>query len=351
MTRAHRQALAAIIAVVVLTVPLVGCKATGGLTSAWPIATREREVPRPPAPLRWPLTGLKSPDDASIKRRVLSIKIENSPAARPQTGLNSADVVYETLTEGGITRFNTLWQSTIPKTIGPVRSARLSDLWIVPEYDALFFFSGASTTVNSAVNRAKLPNLSEDAGIAFPYFRSARRPAPHNLYLDTAKAFQEAKKRGYSLKTDIRGFRFDYRKNTAEQTVESVYIPFSQANTVLWSYDPDARKFFRENNGKPHLDAATDKQIAASNVVVMWAQYKPVSRDKVGSTTYQLNLGGSGRVSIFRDGQVFDGTWTGSKDEPPVFRDKDNKPIKLTPGNTWIQVVPLDVNITMKAPQ
>lgn len=346
--RRPNQIIFTLSAVLLLAAVVSGCEPKAELTSAWPIATREREVPRPPIPPRWPLTGLDAPSEAAIRKRALSVKIENSPAARPQTGLNSADVVYETLTEGGITRFNTIWQSKIPKTVGPVRSARLSDLWILPQYDGLFFFSGASTTVNSAVNRAKIPNLSEDAGISYPYFRSPRRPAPHNLYLDTSRAYQEAKKRGYSLKTGLKGFRFDRRRSNTTPTVESVYIPFSQANTVLWTYNPSSRRFLRENNGRPHFDAASDKQVAARNVVVLWAQYRPVSRDKVGSVTYQLNLGGSGRVSVFHDGQAFNGTWTGSKDEPPTFKDEQGKPIKLAPGNTWIQVVPLDTNVTIR---
>ena len=87
----------------------------------------------------------------------------------------------------------------MPKTVGPVRSARLSDLWIVPQYHALFVFSGASYQVNSAVKRAKLPNLSQDAGVSAPYTRSSSRFAPHNLYLNTRKAYAEAAKRNMAV--------------------------------------------------------------------------------------------------------------------------------------------------------
>lgn len=326
-----------------------GCtKKSVEVTSAWPIAISERSVPQPAEPVVWPLTGKPGPDAASIARRPLSVKIENSPSARPQSGLNQADVVYETLAEGGITRFNCVFHSSVPKTVGPVRSARLSDLWVVPQYHGLFFFSGASTSVNAAVRRAKLPNLSEDAGVSFPYFRSAQRSAPHNLYLDTKKAFQEATKRKMAIVAQVPRLQFAARSATATPTISSIFIPFSQANTVDWDYDATKRAYLRKNNGKKHLDAMTDNQVAAKNVVVMWVKYIPISHDKVGSVTYDVALGGSGRVSVFAGGQRTDGTWSATRDTPPRFKDASGKTIKLAPGNTWFQVIPLSVNITMR---
>ena len=316
--------------------------------SAWPVANTERVVPAPPEPMIWPLTGLAAPNAASIAKRPLSVKIENSPQARPQTGLNSADVIYESVTEGGITRFNCIFQSMTPKVVGPVRSARLSDLWVVPQYHALFFFSGASTSVNRAVNKAKLPNLSEDAGVSAPYFRSSQRAAPHNLYLDTVKAYAEAAKRGKPITANVPKLRYATKAAESSNTVSSVYIPFSQANTVLWTYNSASRMYLRQNNGRIHVDAATGKQVATRNVVVMWAKYTAVSHDKVGSTTYRVELGAGGRVSVFRDGRRYDGTWSATRDTPPHFKDAQGKTIRLAPGNTWFQVIPLATNITMK---
>jgi hypothetical protein len=116
----------------------------------------------------------------------------------------------------------------------------------------------------------------------------------------------------------------------------------------LWTYKPATKQYLRVNDGAKHIDAATNKQIAATNVVVMWARYLSSSRDKLGSTTYDINLGGSGRVSVFRNGERFDGTWTADNTAPPRFTAADGTPIKLAPGNTWFQVIPLNVNITMK---
>jgi hypothetical protein len=327
-----------------------GClpKGPAEVTSAWPIANSERIVPRPPEPVLWPLTGLVAPDPAAIALRPLSIKIENSAASRPQTGLGSADIVYETVAEGGITRFNTIFQSRIPKTVGPVRSARLSDIWVVPQYHALFVFSGASRQVNAAVKSAGLPNLSEDAGVSAPYSRSRARSAPHNLYVDTKKAYAEAARRKMDITADVPKLQFSPRVAAEATTITVVSIPFSDANRVVWTYKPSSAKYYRVNDGKKAIDAADNKQIGASNVVVMWARYTAASRDKVGSTTYDIDLGGSGRASVFRNGKRLDGTWTADNTSPPKFTEADGTPIKLAPGNTWFQVIPLSVSISMK---
>jgi len=280
---------------------------------------------------------------------VVSVKIENSPESRPQVNLALADVVYESVTEGGITRFNALYHSKEPDKVGPVRSARLSDLHIVPQYDALFVFSGASTSVNSRINKTSIDNLSEDAGITYPFFRGNDRPRPHNLYVVLKKVREEAARRKMRTQQDVKGLAFDRRHaQESSNTITEIAVPFSPANKVVWTYDPATKSYLRTNNGKKHMDAGTGKQISARNVVVMWAKYSAASRDKVGSTTYDIALVGSGKCSVFRDGQRFDGTWTAPADAPPTFKAADGSPIRLAPGTTWFQVVQPSVNITMK---
>lgn len=337
-----------LLAVFIVAGAVVGCaQRPAEVTSAWPFADSERRVERPPVPPRWPFTGRDASEARVVARRPLSVKVENSPQARPQTGLGSADVVYESVTEGGITRFNAIFHSRVPPTVGPVRSARLSDLWIVPQYDALFFFSGASSSVNNKVNSAGLPNLSEDAGVSRPYWRSSERSAPHNLMLDTKKAYAEAKSRGMQLTASLDPLSFDRRSIPATPAISQIDITFSPASSVTWVYEEDSDVYVRRNNGRDHRDAATGKQIQADNVVVMWAKYRPVSRDAAGSTTYDIELGG-GRASVFRDGTRLDGTWKADREAPPSFRAKDGTLIRLSRGTTWFQVIPLDGRIYMR---
>jgi hypothetical protein len=331
-------------------VAVAGCSAKpAAVISAWPAATSERTVAPPPEPPRFPLTGVIAPDKASTRTRPLSIKVENSPAARPQTGLNSADVAYETVVEGGITRFNLIFQSTFPKVVGPVRSARLSDMWIVPQYHAIFFYSGASNSVTSRLKQAGLPDLSQDAGVSFPYFRSSARPAPHNLYITTAKAHTEAKRRKFDMSINVPKLEFGAASSLSTATaVKSVYVPLSSFNNVTWKYNKKRDMFLRQNNHVTHRDAATGKQVAARNVVVMWCQYTAASHDHNNATTWNVKMGGSGRATIFRNGHRYNGKWVATRTQPPHFVDKNGRPIRLARGNTWFEVVPLDVNISMK---
>jgi len=320
-----------------------------GIVSYWPKAERERVVAKPVEPPRWPLTGLEAPDAAAVAQRIISVKIENSPAARPQTNLQSADVVYESVAEGGVTRFNSLFHSQLPEDAGPVRSARLSDVDIVPQYGALFVFSGASTAVNSVIRTTSIENLSEDAGVSYPYYRSTQRAAPHNLFVVFSKVYEEAKRRDMPVTRENKGLVFE-KLTSAESTptVTGIDIPFSQANRVRWTYDSKSHAYLRDNNGKAHTDRATGKQITATNVVVLWAKHEAATRDKFGSVTYRIVLTGTGRCSVFRGGQRFDGTWEAGADAPPTFKAEDGTQIKLAPGNTWIQVVQPAVNITME---
>lgn len=321
------------------------------VSSPWPDADRERTVEKPAEPPVWPLTGLPADDPATpANTRIVSVKIENSPAARPQSGIQSADVVYESITEGGITRFNCMFHSKNPsELIGPVRSARLSDIDIVPQYGALFVFSGASGVVNSAVRSAGLENLSQDAGVSKGYSRVGFKAAPHNLYLDLAAIRAEATKRGFATQQKIAPFAFERRSTETTVAVSKITVPFSAANTSAWTYDQARDVYLRTNNGSVHTDRLTGSQISASNVVVLWAKTSATAkRDVTGSTTYDIELIGAGRGTIFRNGQKLDVTWTGVAGAPPTFKDENGAQVRLTVGNTWFQVVPTNVNITMQ---
>jgi len=342
-----RQLLLAGLAVAA-ALSVVGCKTDAVVvTSPWPTADSERTVPEPPLPPRWPYTGRDAPSEEAVSRRPMSVKIENSDTARPQIGLNSADVIYETVVEGGITRFNCIFHSKIPKVVGPVRSARLSDQWIVPQYDGLLYFSGRSGSVGAVLAKHKLPVL-EHGRVPSAYHRVGNRSAPHNLMLDTKKGFSAAEKKGLRVLSEAKPLEFDRRSDPSTPTVESVDIPFSTSNRVKWVYDEDSGLFLRSNDGRVHRDQATGKQVTANNVVVMWAKYSEATHDMVGSVTWDIDMGGEGKVSVFKNGNRYNGTWKADRKTPPTFTDEDGKPIKLHVGRTWFQVVPTDVKIKVK---
>jgi hypothetical protein len=343
------RVIALLLGALVVLPAVAGCTAPKAIESAWPVATKERVVPRPAGTLTWPLTGLPAPSADAVAARVVSVKIENSPQARPQTGLDKADVVYETLAEGGITRFNALFQSQIPPTVGPVRSARPSDFSIVPQYHALFAHVGGDTAVRTAL---KNRSLFEDMDQFFnpgPYHRVSNRAAPHNMYLDIAKLRVAAvSKRGYEATATITGLTFAPPSAAASATLTSIVVPFSTANIVTWKYDAVSGTYLRSVGGKSQTDAVSRKQIAARNVVVLWAQTTHYAAAGSHSQVLDIQLIGSGIASVFCNGQRFDGTWQATQTSPPVLRDAAGKVISLAPGNTWFQVLPTAQAITAK---
>ncbi|MDR2196445.1 MAG: DUF3048 domain-containing protein [Coriobacteriales bacterium] len=342
----------------------------------------EPPPPPPPEPTTWvfPLTGVQTDDEEATLRRILSVKIENTPDARPQTGLANADVIYETVVEGGITRLNCLFQSQIPQEVGPVRSARLSDLSIVPQYDALFFFSGANPYVLDQVAAAGLSDMSGSS----LYYRVDYRVAPHNLYLNLAGAHALAPDMGFAATTEPpRALAFasdaqgdaagaqgsaagaqgdaaagaqgdaqgsaanagkapgDDRANLPDAT--SITVPLSDIYIAGWAWDSSSKTYLRSMDG-PTLDAVTGEQIATTNLVVLWADYT-LSPD--GLTSF-VDLNGSGTAILFIDGKRIDGSWE-SNGTPPRFTDAEGKPVLLNPGTSWFEIVDLGTNIEISS--
>lgn len=329
---------------------LAGCSAPKVIDSVWPRADAERSVPKPAGVPRWPLTGLEAPSSDAVKTRVVSVKIENSPSARPQSGLDQADIVYETVTEGGITRFNALFQSHSPAVIGPVRSARWSDFYIIQQYHAIFAHCGGESAAQVALaDRRKYDDLDQYFN-PLPYWRAKDRTAPHNLYADVAKLRSTGiQKRGFAASLEIEGLAFVRGASNATPTVVQMTVPFAPDNRVTWRYDPATSLYARSINGKPHVDRVSHKQYRARNVVVMWAQMRGRDhRDAAGTQAVEIILGGTGRATVFRDGVRFDGTWEAGSSAPPVFRAANGQAIKLSPGVTWFQVIDNSQNIVMK---
>lgn len=345
-TRAIRAGLA----IFAITSALVaGCTnaAPTALTSAWPQAVSERAFPKPAELSRWPLTGLPA-EGGSTTVRAVAVKIENSPESRPQSALDQADVVYESLTEGGITRFNAIFHSQAPETVGPVRSARLSDTYIVPQYNALFAHVGGNSGVISKLRSLPVDDLDQFYSPG-PYWRSSSRAAPHNMYTSIPALRELGKEKGFEAEHGIPPFAFQFLPEDLEPSIVSVSIPFAPGNTARWDYDSERDVYLRSINGRVHEDAISGEQYSARNVVVLWARTSVAgARDAVGSTTLDIELTGNGRCSVFRNGQRFDGTWTTDGSRPPVFADESGEPIRMAPGNTWMQVVTTTTNISME---
>lgn len=279
-----------------------------------------------------PLTGLGVDAEGALRliRPALAVKIDNSPQAMPQAGLNRADLVVEIKVEG-ISRLMSVTHSNDVDEIGPVRSARLSDPDILALLGRpLFGWSGANDGVKSAVrSRPWIVNVNWDAVNRGAYRRRSDRPAPHNLYT-SSKALYAYAQPDQLTATPVFGFL-----GTGESLVGGVAAPGVRLNVgttpSAWVWDPD-RHWMRSQYGRQH-DSEGDGQVTATSVVIMEIRYSGGSKAPVAQTT------GSGPVIVLANGTAIAGTWSrGSVSEPLVLTAAAGQPIRLQPGRIWLEL-------------
>ncbi len=278
------------------------------------------------APPNAPLTGLPDASKASIGRSVLTVKIENSPDARPQAGLDVADVVYEEAVEGGITRFLAMFNSTVPATVGPVRSVRAMDANIIWPVGGVFAYSGGADVNVASIRTSPAVTVDETAARG-AMFRTARA-APHNLYGRTADLF------GFDGKPVPPPALFQYltpAETAVGEGVQSFRVGFINGYDPTYTWDPTAKVWARSYGTTPFV-VESGARVAPANVVV---QFTPYLADGEGQTV------GEGEAWIFSDGVLRKGRWVRpTRDVPARYVDASGAPIRLRPGTTWVELLP-----------
>lgn len=294
------------------------------------------------------IDGTPTPDGENPDLPV-AIMVDNHPDARDQYGLNDASVVYETLAEGGFTRYLALYQNATSEVIGPVRSARDYFLPFAAEWNAEIAHAGGSPQALADIQTHNLKNIEEISFIGPDYFwRSARRRAPHNLYTH-AEHMADARER---LEYED-AINFDNwtpwqfvptgafaQTNSAATVTEQIDVEWSFRTSadVSFVYDPVARSYERMLGGEEHLDALTDETITVSTVVLM---HVPQERVLDSAGRLALEVTGEGDVDIFSEGVHIAGTWhKESYDTRTLFETNKDEPIIFTPGLVWILIVP-----------
>jgi hypothetical protein len=306
-------------------------------------------VTAPRVPL-CPLTGERAPGGHIPKRAALAVKVENLPAARPQFGLDKADIVFEEPVEGGITRFIAVFQCQTAARIEPVRSARLVDAQILePLGHILFAYSGAiQPVINEVDSRRSL--LDDVGGYRAPnaYWRDLDRYEPHNLETSTAALYGAAAQLHYPEKPPVAIFSYGRSPGATPASAVSIDYPI---DVTTWTWHRDTGLWYRSYSGPGPALLGDGSQIAASNVVVMLVREwpTPYPEDITGALENELTLKGSGPAWVFRDGAQFYGKWERPLlDHPTVFVETDGTKITLTPGNTWVELVPDGRSISVK---
>jgi hypothetical protein len=283
-----------------------------------------------------PLTGRNFDAMAYPRRPILAVKIENSPAAHPHTGLEAADIVVEHVVEGGITRFTAMFHSCVPEAVGPVRSVRRVDPQFLPAYDPLLAFSGGRQEVVNALERAEVATLRD--GYAPGFFRLSARVAPHNLYARPAALYRAG--RG-DAPTAARPAWHLSDLPTRGGPLTQKRVRMSARDVATWTYNPVRKVYRRLQNGRRHR-VTGEGRIGPSNVVIMRVKISDGGCcDTSGARYAAIGVTGSGRVQVLRDGVLINGTWLKQTRHHRLrLFDRDGAPLPLKPGRTWIMLAP-----------
>ncbi len=300
-----------------------------------------------------PLTGLQVEDPANLERRPIAVKVENLPREdRPQWGLSKADITYEYYTEEGTTRFIAIFYGENAELVGPIRSARLFDLNIVPMYKSAFVFGSAwSLVLNRLYSQDYYNRLLIESTWTQPAIFRKNVNGNNFLMVNTDLVGDALRNYGATnTRQNLDGMFFMAQPPAGGSKVDSVYTRFSSAIYNRWDYDPASEKYMRfsdtQNAGSPEtevyaplVDRATGEQITADNVVTFFVQQDVIMRS--GSTeVIDVPLYGNGTAYIARNGQMYQVFWSRpTRDSVLTLVNPDGTPFPFKPGNTWYEVM------------
>lgn len=308
------RGLRVVVVVVVLAGLVAGCAGAGGRPS--------------------PLTGMAAPSDAPV----LAVKVDNSPAGRPWTGVEDADVVYVEPVEGGTTRLLAVFSSRMPASVGPVRSARESDVTLLAAYGrpALAFSGSAPELAGTLAGASLVPLTPATVGDAFR--RDDDRRAPVNLYADPAALLAAAG--DASPPRDI-GFRFGALPSGGE-VVRHRDVTVGSAELGLTWDAVRGRWLVEPGGGDPAVPATGGEPIGAATVLVQRVTTRPSAiRDAAGAVSPYAVTTGEGEAEVLRDGRAFPARWSRpTPTDPTVVVGPDRLPVAFAPGPVWVLLVP-----------
>lgn len=335
-----------VVSVVVVAVLLVGGVTAWALSGHAPTFIN-RVLPgstpsSPPSPC--PLTGVAPAGGKAVPQRpVAAVKVENTVDAYPLVGLQNADIIYEELVEGGLTRFMAVYQCKDAPKVGPVRSARTTDPKILVQFNThpILGYSGAQLAVVNALKHAGILAYDETTGAAAFTRAAAPRVIPHNLFVSTPKLYQRAGKAASQEGPPKAAFTYGPKVINPSRKLTSAVIPFSTGVSGDWKWDPATTMWVRQLSGKPMMLEAGGP-IQATNVIVQEVVVTQSNLvDVLGNHSPEVALTGSGRAWILRNGRMVTGTWSRSGQKAPtVFKTKKGESIPLAPGSTFVELMP-----------
>jgi hypothetical protein len=339
-TRGLRRACGLAVATALL---VAGCAqgdqpAPDASTVAPTLEPQKVAAPEPVVPPTWPLTGVQG---EIATRPALAVKIENTATARPQSGLEQADVVWETIVEFEVSRFVAVWHSQLPAELGPVRSVRPMDPDIVSPLNGLLTFSGGQPGILALAAASPTQIISHDAG-ADGLYRIRSRSAPHNVYADPAALLAQADANHQASP----GEQFQFARSAERATAVVAGTPattlaFDLSGQAKPSWTWNGTTWDRSEGSTPATGASGDR-LTATNVVSIVAEHPPTEFGaQNGAIVPTYTLVGSGEGTLASGGKTVPVRWQkDSRDAPMRLLTADGAPALLSPGNTWVELVP-----------
>ncbi|WP_136519117.1 MULTISPECIES: DUF3048 domain-containing protein [Cellulomonas] len=303
------------------------------------IAPAKVPAPAPEVPPTWPLTGVPGTPDP---RPALAVKIENTAVARPQSGLEQADVVWETVVEFEVSRLIAVYHSQVPQEVGPIRSVRPMDPAVLAPTRGMLVYSGGQPGILDLVARSGLQTVSHDAG-APGLYRVRGRSAPHNVYGSPATWWGIAEP---GRTAPAEQFAFARRPEQGAAAVAgtpagTLDFRLSAQSRPVWTWDAASGTWLRSEGGTP-ATAATGARLSAVNVVAITAPHPNSPFGAQGGApvpTYELVGEGDGVVAT--GGRTVAVRWRKeAEDQPLRLFLADGSEARLAPGNTWVELVP-----------
>ncbi|KJS22929.1 MAG: hypothetical protein VR72_03270 [Clostridiaceae bacterium BRH_c20a] len=274
------------------------------------------------------------------RKRNLVVVIDNDLNARPQSGLNEADLVFELPIEGGTTRFMAVFSRYEPELIGPIRSARDYNIDISKEYDPIFVHAGGSP--QAFAKFGEIGNLNGlEGGVDRAFWRINEREAPYNLYSDANTLRRVALQEGFRENGQIFDFKYLSSKEEFKGNISNkISISYQHSDfRAEYLYDDNTKRYLRFTGGVTHW-LNTGEQLTAKNVIIQMINARVI--DDEGRL--ELTLNGTGKAVFFSEGQVIQGIWE-KKAGVTKYYQSEGEEVALKEGNTWISVVPVNVNV------
>ncbi|MFC4585117.1 DUF3048 domain-containing protein [Sphaerisporangium corydalis] len=309
--------------------PAVACSSSGGAAPAAqgvdPVVTA---AATPSAPPEHPFTG----QPVASRKPVLAVKIENTSSGKPQLGLRSADLVFVEQVEGGLTRLMAVFSSKIPEKVGPVRSARISDLHLLPMFGRpALAYSGVQSKMVPLVREAPLYDVSDSARPS-AYFRQPGRVAPYNLFADTRKLLG-----GASRASKAKDIGFTFGDAPAGGTVKKTFNVKYPAARFSFTWSADQKRWLIAQDGAKDM-AAEGGQLGAPTIVVQYAKTtRSEFHDFTGSYTPLIQTTGTGKAVVLRDGRAYQAKWSRPSEKAGTkFTTAGGEPMTFSRGQVWI---------------